>query len=122
MTQSIDLLLQREASWIIGLALGGMTYGALLTLGIICLRTFHKVHRAKPHSGGTDRTVQNRILQTHVVLLLVLNTCSQAWNIRIFIKGLVYTDRSNLTFFYRDRSSIFLVLIVVLCDGLLVSY
>lgn len=104
-------LTQKEIAWVIGLVLGGIGYGALLTLGITCLVAFYHLPRPFRHE---------RFLSLYVLAVLLINTFLQVWNARSNIKAIFYTDPDRITFFYHDWENIFLVVLLILTEGVLV--
>lgn len=114
--QARPILTQKEVIWVIGLILGGIGYGALLTLGIACLVTFS-------YSRHTGRRwfVCEKILSVHVSLVLLTNTILQVWNAKSNVNAIFYTDPDSITFFYHDWENIFTVFLAMLTEGILVG-
>lgn len=109
-----------EAIWVVNVAVGGMAYGALVTLGIVSLTMLHST-RTRDLKQSRGLRNQERYLYSHIVLILMINTFLQIWDIRRFIKAIFFTELDSLTFFH-DWSNIFIVLTGALTDGLLVSF
>lgn len=109
-------LTRKEVIWVIGLILGGIGYGALLTLGISTLIILLYSPRA---CGYLDR---QKLLALHVLLVILFNTFLQVWNAQSNIKAIFYTDPDKITYFYHDWENMFIVFLAMLTEGVLVSY
>lgn len=110
-------LTNREIIWVLSLAVGWLGSGALITLGTVCLVTLGSANIRKP---GRNRN-QQRYLQLHVLLILIINLFLLVWNMYMYIKAIFFESPDHLTYFYRDWSNVFVVLAGMLTDGLLVS-
>lgn len=108
----------REVDWILGMTLGGMSYGALLALSLNCLVHLHDATKAPGCNGFWTQT---RALQGHVTLVLVFNTILQVKNIQEFLGAVFFLNPDQLTAVYMNQFGIFIVMIAMLTDGLLVS-
>lgn len=108
-----------EAIWVINIAIGGMAYGALVTLAIVSLTILRSTRIRDPGPNHGLRN-QQRYLYSHVLLVLMINSFVEIWDIRRFIKAIFFTELDSLTFFH-DWSNIFIILNGALTDGLLVS-
>ncbi|KAJ3576673.1 hypothetical protein NP233_g266 [Leucocoprinus birnbaumii] len=113
-------LSKREVVWIVGLVMGGIAYGALLTLSIMTLVALFRARKIAIRNAEKRLALQYQILQLHIVLVTGLNTFLQVWNLIHYSREIVYTEKSQLTYFYRDWSTIVTVLLAALTDGLLV--
>ncbi len=109
-------LTSKEVIWVIGLILGGVGYGILLTLGINSLVAFLR----SPLRGG-GLFSRNNILSLHVILIILLSTVLQVWHAQSSIKAIFYTDPDHITFFYHGWENIFIVILAMSTEGLLVS-
>lgn len=105
----------KEVIWVIGLILGGVGYGALLTLGI---NTLVILLRSSRTGGYLHR---DGFLSLHVLLVILFNTFLQVWNAQSYIKAIFYTDPDHITYFYHDWENIFIVILATLTEGVLVS-
>jgi len=113
--QARPILTQKEVIWVIGLILGGIGYGALLTLGVACLVTFSYSRHLGRRWLGCEK-----ILSVHVSLVLLMNTILQVWNAKSNVNAIFYTDPDHITFFYHDWENIFTVFLAMLTEGILV--
>jgi hypothetical protein len=115
--RSIISQTHKELVSVLGLVLGAMAYSALLTLGIICIAIFHNLDlHAKIRLTRTKL-----FLRAYIILLLLLNTFVQIWNIRAFVRSMILSQNNVMLCFNCDWSLIVIILIEVLTDGLLVS-
>lgn len=105
-------LTRKETTWVIGLVLSGIAYGSLLTLGITCLAALYR-------SPPTFR--YKLFFSSYVVAVLFINTFLQIWNAESTITAIFYTDPDRITFFYHGWENVFLVVLLILTDGILVS-
>lgn len=104
---------------VLNIAIRGIAYGALTTLGVVCLVVLHSM---KPQNYGQSwglRTRQ-RYLQIHVLLVLIITTLLQIWDVYRIIRENFFTNANHIASF-RDWSNIFIALCAMLTDGLLVS-
>lgn len=112
--QSTAIIKQTEMNWVIGMIFGSLCYGALLTVGLSCLKAL----RSLPRHGGSWN--QRRVLMVHVSLLLLLNTVLQVKTFRQNLIAIFETPPESLTYFYLDMFNILVVAVLALTDGLLV--
>lgn len=111
-------LTSREVDWILGMTLGAMSYGTLLTLSISCIGKLQRC--PQPPTGNKDLN-QQRVLQCYVSLVLIFNTILQAKNMQQFLGAVFYTNPDKLTYFYWNPFNTFIGLVIMLTDGLVVS-
>lgn len=109
-----------ETACAISIAIEGIAYGALVTLGIVCLKT---LWTTRTRETSQDRGLRNieRYLWWHVLVILMISTFVLVWNIRRLVRAMFYTSLDDLGKSFRDWSNIFVVLVLTLTDGLLVS-
>lgn len=113
------ILTTREVGWLLGMTLGAISYGVLLTLSSCCIR--HLYHTPKA-SVGDGFWKQHRVFQGYIVLILALNTVLQVDDIGEFTQAIFYTDPNQLNAKFRWVFGGILVCgIIMLTDGLLVS-
>lgn len=105
----------KEVIWVIGLILGGVGYGALLTIGINILVILLRSSRT---GGYLDR---DKFLSLHVLLVILFNTFLQVWNAQSYIKAIFYTDPNDITYFYHGWENIIIIILAMLTEGVLVS-
>lgn len=105
-----------EVTWVLGLILGGIEYGALVALGVCCLVAF--LHSPQTDGGWFNR---KNVLSAHVLLVLLLNTFLQIWNTESNIKAIFYTKPDRLTFFYHDWTNLVNGFLATSTEGVLVS-
>ncbi len=110
------ILTGAEVTWFLGLILGGIGYGALVTLGISCLVTFFRSPRT-----GNGWFSRETILSAHVLLVLLTNTFLQVWNAEANINAIFYTDPDRITYFYHDWTNLCTAFLASSTEGVLVS-
>lgn len=108
-------LATRELGWMLGMTLGAMSYGALLTLSINC------IERLRRHPKGKKLWTQQHVFQGFIILVLIFNTVKQVENIRLVSTAILYTDPDKVTLFSWIPSDIVIVFTMMLTDGLLAS-
>lgn len=110
-------LATREVGWMLGMSLGALCYGALLTLSISCIIHFH---RTTSSTGGGFWT-QHPIFQGYVVLVLLLDTVMQASVMEIMIRGVFYTNPDRITGLSWTFDNVLISTIIMVTDALMVS-
>lgn len=106
----------RQVGWMLGLALSAQCHGALLTLSVGCIVHLH--HTAEPTGGYWT---QRHIFQGYIVLVLLLNTASQASNIETTIRDVFYSNPDRITGLSWILVDVLVSAVLMLTDGLLVS-
>lgn len=109
-----------QLTWTIGIVIGAVVYGALVTLGLSCIRLLC------PRCGKD--TLQARLLRGHIFALLLVNTI---FGVENFIWANFYTIFAGSISNPIDQQQAFsniqllctltMVMVGILTDGLLVS-